>query len=93
MFSWLTRWFPKVGKRAAMRIAQEHCFPDLRQFHHPAKGAREPRFYNRPLEPHWIIHAPWLDGLDGSCLRSSRVILVSKISGRVLYDGDAGDEG
>lgn len=51
------------------------------------------RIYNMPTEPCWYINAPWGDGLDGKMLRSSRAILVSKESGRVLYDGSAYDEG
>ena len=51
------------------------------------------RIYNMPTEPCWYIHAPWGDGLDGSMLRSSRVFLISKESGKVLYDGSANDEG
>jgi hypothetical protein len=49
------------------------------------------RIYNPPKEPCWFIYAPWNDGKE--TLRSSRIILVSKETGRVLYDGDAGDEG
>lgn len=36
---------------------------------------------------------PWGDGLDGLALRSSRVILIVKYDGRVLFDGSANDEG
>lgn len=46
-----------------------------------------------PTEPSWRIYAPRGDGLDGKMLRSSRIILISKESGRVLYDGSANDEG
>ena len=43
--------------------------------------------------PAWVVFVPWFDGQDGKCLRSSHVIIISKVDGRVLYDGDAGDEG
>lgn len=39
----------------------------------------------------WYVYLPWFDGV--LALRSSRVIVVSKIGGHVLYDGSAGDEG
>ena len=42
-------------------------------------------------EPGWYIRAPWCDGQVG--LRSSRVIAIAQSDGRVLYDGEAGDEG
>ena len=52
------------------------------------------RVYGLPSdEPGWVIYVPWGDGLDGQMLRSSRVIVVSKIDGRVVYDGSAHDEG
>lgn len=41
----------------------------------------------------WYVYVPWCDGLDGSALRSSRVVVVSKVGGRILYDGSANDEG
>lgn len=52
-----------------------------------------PATYLFPQEPSWIICAPWFDGNDGSVLRSSRIIAVSKKTGEVLYDGSANDEG
>ena len=39
----------------------------------------------------WFIYAPWGDGL--AMLRSSRVVVVSKKTGKVLYSGSAQDEG
>jgi hypothetical protein len=44
-------------------------------------------------EPCWWVYAPWNDGWDGWMLRSSRVMLISKRTGEILYDGSAGDEG
>ncbi len=45
------------------------------------------------LGPYWCVFVPWGDGLDGRMLRSSRIILVSKLTGKVTYDGSANDEG
>ena len=47
--------------------------------------------YMSDQEPAWFVYVPWFDGFSG--LRASRVIAVSKVDGRVLYDGSAGDEG
>ena len=44
-------------------------------------------------EPFWCVYVPWGDGFDGRMLRSSRVLLVSKLTGKVVYDGSANDEG
>ena len=44
-----------------------------------------------PEEPVWYVYVPWDDGLV--YIRSSRVILIAKKDGRVLYDGGAGVEG
>jgi hypothetical protein len=52
-----------------------------------------PNIYMTSKDPCWYISAPWGDVLDGTVLRSSRVIVVSKVTGAVLYDGSANDEG
>lgn len=39
------------------------------------------------------LYVPWNDGTDGKMLQSSRIIVVSRVSGRILYDGSASDEG
>jgi hypothetical protein len=44
-----------------------------------------------PDAPAWWVRAPWCDRQTG--LRSSRVIVIAKADGRVLYDGSANDEG
>jgi hypothetical protein len=43
-------------------------------------------------KPCWFVRCPWGDGLDGTMLRSSRLMVISKHGGRVLYDGSAHDE-
>lgn len=40
----------------------------------------------------WYVFCPWYDGQDGMMLRSSRVVIVSKKTGEILYDGSALDE-
>ena len=44
-------------------------------------------------EPFWYIFAPWQDGRDDTMLRSSRIIMISKRTGKIFFDGSAGDEG
>ena len=48
---------------------------------------------NWARKPYWYIYAPWSDHQDVIALRSSRVILVGKLTGTIHYDGSAGDEG
>ena len=87
----LHRFFPSLAKRKALARAQEHCLPSLFEFRH-AKPSDQPVLYNAPKEDCWTIYAPWLDGKGGSMLRSSRIIMVSKKTGEILYDGSANDE-
>lgn len=44
-------------------------------------------------EPCWWVQAPWNDEMDVVAIRSSRVIVVGRQTGKILYDGPAGDEG
>jgi hypothetical protein len=89
------RLFPPVSRRAALVIASK-------SLSHPAAAAtlvchgRRPehfRVYGGYPEPCWWVEVPWADGKDGSMIRSSRVIAVGRRSGKVYYDGAAGDEG
>ena len=91
------RFFP-LSKRQAVKIAiaecSKKCRPDKRAF----RASKErpniylPKGYAID-EPCWYVFAPWGDNLEGTMLRSSRVIAVSKTNGAVLYDGSANDEG
>ena len=87
------RFFPPVGKREAINIAQTTAphRPTPNSIHR--KKPENINVYNLPTEPSWFIFMPWGDGKDETMLRSSRLMLVSKISGDVLYDGSAHDEG
>lgn len=51
------------------------------------------RIYANLPEPCWYVLAPWGDGRDEWSLRSSRVIVVGKVTGTIHYDGSVGDEG
>ncbi len=44
-------------------------------------------------EPCWLVSVPYFDGNDGWCLRSTRVIVVARVGGRVLNDCSLMDEG
>ncbi len=49
--------------------------------------------YAKPEEPCWCIFAPWEATLNHVQIHGSRIILIAKAGGRVLYDGPANDEG
>jgi len=51
------------------------------------------RIYHTQSEPCWYIYVPWHDDNDVIAIRSSRVMLVGKLTGASHYDGSAGDEG
>jgi len=87
---WLS---PPVSRRQAVEIAREQCTLDRRSFAIYDRMPANTTIYYHPPEPCWFVLAPWGDGYDGRMLRSSRLILVSKASGKVLFDGSANDEG
>lgn len=87
------RLFPPTGRTDAIAIARQRCTPELESFRVYQRLPPNAHIYYRPEEPCWFICAPWNDGKDSSMLRSSRLILISKKTGDVLYDGSANDEG
>jgi len=66
----------------AIRASAHSCAGDHRQTYllHKQKGCS-------------YVLCQWNDGLDGSMLRSSRLVLISKRNGKILSDGSAGDKG
>jgi hypothetical protein len=95
-FSHFKAWrnVPCVGLPEAVQIARLHV------------KAKEPdavipwpndisrlNVYGFKVGTYWKILAPWEDEPRGFMIRSSRVILISKRTGDVLYDGPANDEG
>ena len=47
--------------------------------------------YNPPTEPCWYALVPRKG--EPFVLRSSRIVIMSRATGKIIYDGDAGDEG
>jgi hypothetical protein len=85
--------FPPVSRRKAFEIALLQYIPARQAFRVCGSKPANVNIYGLPEEPCWFVYGPWNEGKDGMMLRSSRIILVSKVSGQVLYDGPAGDEG
>lgn len=87
--------FPPVNRRAALDIARQALSGSATTATMACHGRRpeNSHIYGNFPEPCWWIVAPWGDGKDGLMIRSSRVIVVGRQSGKVYYDGSAGDEG
>lgn len=90
---WLSELFPPVTRSDAIRIAREAVLavPVVRDVTCYARKPANFHIYANLTEPCWWIVVPRNDGLF--MLRSSRVMVVGKQTGRIFYDGDAGDEG
>jgi hypothetical protein len=87
--SWLAQ--PVSRSRALRIVAKARCV-DRRQLT-AFDQLKQGHVYRISNAPCWYVHLPWEDGWDGYCLRSSRVVLVSRLSGNILYDGSVNDEG
>lgn len=89
------RMFPPISRHNAVRIASGKLANDAGNVRLICHSSKPPNFrvYTTWSEPCWYIPAPWNDGMDGAMLRSSRVILVGKLTGTIHFDRSAGDEG
>lgn len=87
--------FQPVSRSDALRIASQVLVTDVLGISLICHGTKPEncRIYKAPSEPCWYIYVPWPDDNGMVVLRSSRVILVGKLTGIIHYDGSAGDEG
>ena len=89
--------FPPVSKKDAMRIASAKLAEKVRHLPMTCHGIKpercSPYLARVPSEPCWYVYAPWDDEEEVFALRSSRLILVGKLTGTVYHDGSAGNEG
>lgn len=94
LFRQIRLWLlPPTGRTDAIAIARQRCTQEPESFRIYRGLPPNVHICNQPEEPCWFICAPWNEGKDGAMLRSSRLILISKQTGEVLYDGSAHDEG
>jgi len=87
----LQRLFHRVSRRAAVEIAREACLPDSASLRVLDCDPASLCIYDLPKEPFWIVSVPTDYG--AVALQSSRVVLVSKATGKVLFSGRAYNEG
>ena len=87
--------FPPVTQRMALEIARQALAHAVVSEPLVCHGRRPARFniYADLSEPCWWVQVPWNDEKDGNVIRSSRVIVIGRQTGKILYDGPAGDEG
>ena len=84
--------FPPITKQKALEIAAQVCKGDRKEFHCYSKKPENCTIYATiPDEPCWYVSTAWDD--NQHTLRSSRLIVISRVTGKVFYDGSAGDEG
>ena len=88
------RLFPPVTQRMALAIAQQALAQPVTSaplICHARKPAHFSIYVGFP-EPCWWVQVPWNDK-EVNAIRSSRVIVVGRQTGKVHFDGPAGDEG
>ena len=87
------RLLPPVSRREALGIACTAGMPTPSDCAIHGSRPSGLALYEASAERCGYVFVPWGNGLDGSMIRRSRVVLISKATGRILCDGSAGDEG
>ncbi|MCR4299591.1 MAG: hypothetical protein NUV75_12745 [Gallionella sp.] len=88
----IVKKFPSITEQRALAIAARAFVPHDGQFKCYSQKPDSCRLYDINTDQHcWYVYAPWPDGM--LALRSSRVMVISRSTGKILYDGSAGDEG
>jgi hypothetical protein len=84
----MIKLFPPITKQLALDIAAQVCKSDRKEFQ---CYSMEPSHYSLyvpwPDQPCWYIDVLWNDDLVA--FRSSRVIVISRLTGKIFYDGEA----
>ena len=84
--------FPPITLQMALEIAQRVFNIQDREFKCYANMPERLHPYNvNPDGPCWYVLGAWDDRQH--VLRSSRLVVISRVTGAILFDGDAGDEG
>ncbi|MGD9874873.1 MAG: hypothetical protein AB7T27_11495 [Kiritimatiellia bacterium] len=86
-------WSP-VSRKKAAAIVCEQCGVGAEDIQISGRKPDKVAMYGLSMiDPCWFVHVPWMDGRSRYMLCPSRIVLVSKITGKILYDGSARDEG
>lgn len=87
--------FPRITKQMALAIAQPIFDVKASELKfHAARPQNCFAPYGVPTDvPCWWVIGSW-GGKDSEYfLRSSRIMVISRVTGEILFDGDANDEG
>ena len=86
--------FPPVTRQMALDIASKALAESVASEPLICHGRKPTQFtiYATWSEPCWWVEVPWNDK-QVNALRCARVIVVGRQTGKVHYDGPAGDEG
>ncbi|MGB4227588.1 MAG: hypothetical protein WBJ68_13240 [Candidatus Dechloromonas phosphoritropha] len=89
------RLFPPITQGMALDIARQALAQPVVSAPLICHGRKPVQFniYASFPEPCWWVQVPWNDENGQPVIRSSRVIVIGWQSGKILYDGPAGDEG
>jgi hypothetical protein len=83
-----------ISRRKAKQIARSVCSPSLGTMIVHGEKPDGWQLYGIPdNEPCWFIQVLWDHGVGGSLIQSSWVVVISRLSGNVIYSGTAQDEG
>jgi hypothetical protein len=89
--------FPPITKQKALGIAARSFANHSRQFKCYSKMPESCRIYvTYPEQPCWYVYVPSCCSPSGGgphILGSNRVIVISRLTGEILYDGSANDDG
>ena len=87
--------FPPVTQSMALDIARQALAQSVGSVPLICHGRKPANFniYGDLPEPCWWVQVPWNEDSGQSVLRSSRVIVIGRQTGKILYVGPAGDEG
>lgn len=84
--------FPPITKQRALAIAARAVTPRGGQFQCYSQKPTNCNLYSiNTDQPCWYVYPPSAD--KQFKLRSSRVIIISRLNGEIIYDGSACDEG
>lgn len=82
--------FPPITKQRSLAIVARALTPHGGQFECYSQRPDSCRIYGiNKDQPCWDVYVPWADGM--LALRSSQVIVISRLTGDILYSGSEGD--
>jgi len=82
---------PPVSRKKALGIARQVSAPPLQAFEITRSKPVNINLYNVPEdEPCWYVIVP---NQGSPAIQSSHVVVISRRTGKVLYNGSACDEG